>query len=190
MRRWWLLIALLLSAGVNVGILATLLAQRGHKGAGEASPPRESAPLAPAVKPNVAPLADRLGLAGETRTRFVETQERFVATMREQRFRRLQLQAELRAELLSEQPDRARIDQLTKQLGEAYGSLDRALADNILETRTLLTPAQQRQFLRFVQSRLEQLHGERPPGPGPLRNRPWPARRRFSGGGMEPLPQP
>lgn len=186
MRRWWLMIALLLSAGVNVGILATLLVQHAHKGYGGEPPPAREVGPPPVERPNVGPLADRLGLAGEARSRFIETQERFVAAMREQRFRRQQLQAELRAELVSERPDRARIDQLTKQLGEAYGSLDRALADNILETRTILTPQQQRQFLSFVQVRLDQLRGDRPPPQGPLRNRPWPPRRRFEGRGLPP----
>lgn len=184
MRRWWVLIGLLLSLGVNAGILATLGVQhfrgdrppRPENGGPPPGPPGEE--MRPEeMRPNLAPLADRLGVTGEARHRFVATQEQFVARMREQRFKVMQLQAELRAALLAERPDRDRIDALTRQLGEAYGAQDRALAESILAARDILTPAQQERFLSFVEARLHQLRGgERPPG---MRPRLWPPRRRF-----------
>ncbi|MEO8502619.1 MAG: periplasmic heavy metal sensor [Acidobacteriota bacterium] len=179
MKRWWLLIALLLSTGINVGILATLLTQHFHKPAAASS---SVSPLDGVAdvgqRPNLGPLADRLGLRGAARTRFMEMQESFVTGMREQRFHLKQLQAELRSELLSEHPDRDRIEPLTKQLGEAYGSLDRALAENILASRAVLTPEQQMQYLRFVGARLQQLRGDRPAAERPQRERLRPFRRR------------
>ena len=181
MKRWWILIALLLSAGINVGILATLLAQHLHQPVA-AAPGGASAALDAVAdvgpRPNLGPLADRLGLRGEARSKFMEMQEGFISAMREQRFHLMQLQAELRAELLSEHPDRERIEPLTKQLGEAYGSLDRALAENILASRAVLTPEQQMQYLGFVGSRLQQLRGDRPAAARPPRERLWPFRRR------------
>jgi hypothetical protein len=79
-------------------------------------PPLDRAPEE--MRPNLSPLADRLGVTGEARQRFIATQEQFVSRMREQRFRLMQLQAELRAALLAEHPDRERIDAITRQLGE------------------------------------------------------------------------
>jgi len=181
-RRWWVLIGLLLSLGVNAGILATLGVQhfRGDREprpqeGGPPPPPEEMQPEE--MRPNLSPLADRLGVSGEARRRFIATQEQFVSRMREQRFKLMQLQAELRAALLAEHPDRERIDAITRQLGETYGAQDRALAESILAAREILTPDQQERFLSFVESRLHQLRGGgRPPG---MRPRLWPPRRQF-----------
>jgi Spy/CpxP family protein refolding chaperone len=178
-RRWWILIGLLLSLGVNAGILATLGVQH-FRGRDQPRPEQGGAPpTAPEeMRPNLAPLADRLGVTGEARQRFLATQEQFVARMREGRFRLMQLQAELRAELLSERPDRSRIDATTRQLGEAYAAQDGALAESILAARDVLTPVQQERFLTFVEARLHQLRGGERALPG-MRPRLWPPRRRF-----------
>lgn len=214
MRRWWLLVALLLSVGINGGILGTLAVQHFRQPAppagpefepapprpGELEPPPEPGgpppgPAAPDLaepRPELGPLADRLGVTGESRRRFLDLQERFVAARREQRFRIVQLQAELRANLVAERPDRARVQAATQALGEAYAALDRALADNILATREILTPEQQRRFLVFVEARLRQLQAGGAPKPGlrpalrPQRPRFWPFRRRFDRAGPPP----
>jgi len=193
-RRWLVPLALLLSVGVNLGILATLGLQhwRGGHEPPPGPPPEEGAPPPGELegrRPNVGPLADRLGLVGEPRHRFIEMQERFVAGMRERRFELQSLQGALRAELVAERPDRARVEELTTRLGNAYAQLDRSLAENILASRELLTVQQQRQFLRFVESRLQQLRGgERPPI---ARARPplFPFRRPFRDA-AEPPPPP
>ncbi len=179
MRRWWILIGLLLSLGVNAGILATLGVQH-FRGGGQPRPEAGGPPPPPPeeMRPNLAPLADRLGVTGEARQRFLATQETFVARMRDGRFRLMQLQAELRAELLAERPDRGRVETITQQLGEAYAAQDRALAESILAARDILTPAQQERFLTFVEARLHQLRGGERPLPG-MRPRLWPPRRRF-----------
>ena len=93
-----MLIGLLLSLGVNAGILATLGVQhfRGDReprpqAGGPPPPPEEMQPEE--MRPNLSPLADRLGVSGEARRRFIATQEQFVSRMREQRFKLMQLQA-------------------------------------------------------------------------------------------------
>ena len=64
MKRWWLVIALLLSVGLNLGILGAIVAVRRAPQPG----PREPRPGAEAVNPAADPLprlprlADRLGL--------------------------------------------------------------------------------------------------------------------------------
>jgi Spy/CpxP family protein refolding chaperone len=177
-RRWWILIGLLLSLGVNVGILATLGLQHLRRDR-DPRPPAEAPPPPAELKPNLVRLADRLGVTGEARERFLASQEEFVERMREQRFGLMRLQSELRTELVAEHPDRAQVETLTRQLGDAYAAQDRALAENILASRDVLTPQQARLFLSFVEARLHQLRaGERPPL-GMQRPRLWPPRRRF-----------
>ena len=76
MRRWWLVIALLLSVGLNVGILAAVATRRfgpggpggqGAKQAGAANQPADPLPRLPQ-------LANRLGLEGEERRKFLDIQ--------------------------------------------------------------------------------------------------------------------
>ncbi len=78
MKRWWIVIALLLSVGVNVGILATLATRK----LASSPPPSADGPAPPPLReeareeeggsfPRVHRLADRLGLEGEQRRRFV-----------------------------------------------------------------------------------------------------------------------
>jgi hypothetical protein len=178
-RRWWIWLGLLLSLGVNAGILATLAVQHLRGGSAPQQSRNAPAPQPAAAEPrpnlpNVGVLADRLGLTGEKRRSFIEAQQVFVMHMREHRFRLVELQAELRAELVAEHPDRAKVESLTQRLGETYSALDRSLADNILTTRDLLTPEQQRRFLVFVEARLRQLR------PAAAPQRAFPPRRRFA----------
>ncbi|HEV7786074.1 MAG TPA: hypothetical protein VGQ28_12100, partial [Thermoanaerobaculia bacterium] len=73
MKRWWLVIVLLLSLGLNVGILAAVAARRlgpggpGAKAAGAANQPPDPLPRLPQ-------LANRLGLEGVERRKFLDIQ--------------------------------------------------------------------------------------------------------------------
>jgi len=192
MKRWWLAIVLLLSLGVNVGVLATIGIQRlraphsaeeplpaGPDGLGPSGPgvgpsgPGPSSPGPSGPGPNFQLLADRLRLDGERRERFIEVQQRFFETARGGRQRLERLRQELRQELVAETPDRARAEAISREMAEVTGQLERALIANILDSKELLTPVEQRQFLRLVAMRLyQQLHPERPGGPPPQRG-PW-----------------
>ena len=144
MRRWGLAIALLLSLGMNVGILAMLWTGKA-RGRPWMERPRAEAPIA-----NLERFADRLELEGETRRRFLEIQRRFFETTREERRRLQGLRAELRRALTARDPDRAAVDRILAEIAAVQPKLDRALADNVLATRELLAPAQERRFLRHL----------------------------------------
>jgi hypothetical protein len=141
-RRWWLTIALLLSLGVNAGILAVIVLGR--------LLPERAAPRAAARGAGVERLADRLGLAGEERHRFVALQERFLLDTREQRQRLAGLRRELRRRLVERHPDERRIEELVGEMSAATSALDRALVRLVLDSRKLLGPRQQREYFRFL----------------------------------------
>ena len=182
MRRWWLVIALLVSLGVNAGILATLAASGRIGGPvrplagvpagppGALGPAGEQGPRLPAAAGwRLERLADELGLAGEERERFVDLQRRMfqdgIALARE----RFALQAELRRELLAAEPDRERIETLIGEIAAVFTRLEENTASGILDTRELLDPEQERRYLRVV----AQIRALRDPGAagGPWRQR-------------------
>lgn len=168
MKRWWLVLALLLSVGVNLGILATLAVSRQR---GEPpGPPSESErgvrgpELEGRISERVHHLARELGLEGEKRERFVELQRSFIESAIRARMKVWRLQAELREQLGGPDPDRTRIDQLAQELGQAHTQLETVLIENIFATRELLDPEQQKRYLHLL-ARWRRDHGERE---GPL----------------------
>ena len=168
MRRWGLAVALLVSLGMNVGIL-TMLWMGKARARSWMERPRQQAAL-----PNLERFADHLELEGEPRQRFLEIQRNFFDTTREERRRLQGLRAELRRALTRGEPDRAAVDRVLAEMAEVQPRLDRALADNVLATRELLGPAQERRFLRVLG------HLLRPRAGPPLRR----------GRGREPPEQP
>lgn len=177
MRRWWLAIALLLSLGVNVGVLATVTLQRLRAPQGGGPPPPQLG------RPNPEAVAERLDLEGETREKFVAIQRRFFETARTEQQHLQQLRQELRRDLVAEHSDRAQAEAISREMAEVYARLETALVASILDSKEILTPDQQRRYLRLVAARLFQLRFERPPQP-PLRRPLW---RRGAAGG-EPSP--
>lgn len=177
MKRWWLILALLLSVAVNLGVLAALALGVG-RGGGEpwrerpraaalerwARGPREVSPQGgtrhPGPPRELARLADRLGLEGEGRARFLELQRELIARTLETRRARRELEAQLRRELTAAAPDRGRIDQLLGQLGDAFLAQERALAQTVLESRALLDAEQERLYLEVL-TRLRERAGHR-----------------------------
>lgn len=183
MKRWWLTIALLLSVGVNIGILATLATRRAVRPERQPPPPREE-PAPPAGPeesgqeggpPRAGRLADRLGLEGEARRRFLAVQQQFFEQTVRIRLHMTETQREVRRELMSPEPDRRKIDELLQDSARDFLSLEQALATNIFESRKLLDPAQDEEFLRIVASLRPQAAGgfgprpNRRPGPPPWR---------------------
>ncbi len=164
MRRWWLIIALLLSVGLNIGILAAIGARRaavlGGKGA---RPPVEAAN--PGDKPGADPvprlgrLADRLKLEGEPRRRFLDIQWNLYQETTRQRLRLNEVHRDLRREMSRPNPDRQRIEALLNESARNHLALERSLVNNIFATRDLLDPEQQEEYLKII-GRL------RVPGPG------------------------
>jgi Spy/CpxP family protein refolding chaperone len=176
-RSWGLALALLLSLGVNIGILATLAVRqaappdrpdRPRPAEPRPTPPRpgpgEETAEEPPLRANR--LADRLGLEGEQRRRFLRIQGRFFAETVRLRTEQAEVFRELRRELSAPEPDRQKIEELTRASARAHLGLQQAMVRNVTATREILDPDQQRLFLDII-SRLGP-----PPGLGGKPQRP------------------
>jgi Spy/CpxP family protein refolding chaperone len=161
-KRWWLVIVLLLSLGVNVGIVAALV---GHRWAGEATPKGgdKEAERLPEERPGPQPggqneevpqrivrLANQLGLEGDQRKKFISLQGSFFADTLRLRTDQAETQRELRRALGAPVPDQARIDSLLQESGNTFTALEKAMTTNVLESRKLLKPDQERKFLKLL----------------------------------------
>ncbi len=166
MKRWWVMIALLLSVGINVGILATLAFQ-------PRSPAKDATIEAPPGKPDrsaeapreerepriIRRMADELRLEGEKRAAFTQIQRTFFEQTLAARSRMARLQREIRAEVTATDPDRAALDQLLIELSAAHTDLERAFVTNLLDSRELLDGEQERRFMHFLR-RIRHVRGE------------------------------
>lgn len=148
MKPIWLWIALLLSVGVNLGVLATVGTHRFREPARWDRGPRQEGPP-------IGRAADRLGLEGENRDAFIQIQKEFFQRMEESREELETLRRQLRQELMAENPDQAAVDDLIGEMGQAYSRLDRVFVDNVLKSREILDPEQERRYLEFLE-RLQQ----------------------------------
>ncbi len=176
MRRWGLALALLLSLGVNIGILATLAVRRGAPP--DRPRPEERRPIPPGPgetteepPPRAARLADRLGLEGEQRRRFLRLQGRFFVETMRLRTEQAEVIRELRRELSAPEPDRQRIEELTRASARAHLALQQAMARNVITTRELLDPDQERLYLDFISRLGPPQRQRRPPFWQPRRPR-------------------
>ena len=190
--RWWIVMALLLSLGINVGLLLSRLWDR------PADPQHRERPME-RERPRGEDrgrmdrfewMSHELGLDSEQQELFSEHQRAFFQQTFEGRARVAQLQGELRRELVSENPDRRRLDTLLGELSTAHADLERGFVEHLLSTRELLEPEQQRQFLRLIgrlrspSSEFHRRFGGRFHGP-----RPWREPRRRSGHPEPPSPR-
>lgn len=96
-------------------------------------------------------IAGELGLEGEERTAFVERQRRFFREMVAARERFAGLQGELRRQVIAEEPDREAVDDLLVQIADAHVALERVFVDNLLDSREMLGPEQERRYMHFMQ---------------------------------------
>lgn len=156
-RNWWLVIALVLSLGINAGwILKGLMPdERGAEPAAvPAGPDAERWPERPGERRSLdgaaERIADRLELEGDRRQAFIELQVGFIEQVQEAHRRSRLTREKLRTELLADEPDRARIDELLAEANRATLDLERAFVDNVLSSRELLEPWQEERYLRFV----------------------------------------
>lgn len=144
MKRSWLILALLLSLGVNVGLVGVALVRQRPFGGRIFDRP------GPGWDPG-ARLADHLRLDGKERARFLEQQRQLAQAVRELRPRIARHERELRRELVAGNPDPARVEALQNEIADASRQLDRAFADNVLKTREILEGRAEREYLRFVE---------------------------------------
>jgi Spy/CpxP family protein refolding chaperone len=172
-RRWWVIIALLLSLGVNLGLVAAVATRKiaaRPDGPGVERPRPQD--LGGEPLPRFRRLADHLGLEGEQRRQFLDLQGQLFEETVRVRMRQAESQREVRRELVSREPDQERIDSLLQQSARDFLTLEQALAKNIVATRAILSPEQEEEYLRIV-SRI------RPPGPGGIGPQQQPPRRRL-----------
>ena len=187
MSRWWLVIALLLSVGLNVGILAAIGARR------NAPPPEARNPKTPEIAPgrDLLPLlprfADRLGLEGEDRRKFLDIQWNLYQQTSRLRLQLGEVHREVRREITRDEPDSQRIDRLLNESARIYLALERALVSNVLATRKLLDEEQERQYmmmigrLRIAGAAAEAGLGRPAPRPGILQRPQRPAEQEMRG---------
>jgi hypothetical protein len=147
-KRWWLVLVLLLSLGVNVGVLATLAVARLRPGLLQGV----QKALQPPPEKRLARLADRLDLVGEERGRFLALQRQFFAATGRDRKHLQQVYRQVRSELISPRPDTERIDRLLAESSQVYLRIERAVTTNVLETRKILKPQQEALFLELIET--------------------------------------
>jgi len=162
-RRWWLVIALLLSVGLNVGILAAIAARRINLAAGAGAKQPGAMNQPPDPLPRLPQLANRLGLEGEERRKFLDIQWNLYQETSHLRLQLGETHRNLRHELIQPQPDRAQVDRLLEESSRTYLALEKSLVNNILATRDLLGPEKEKQYLRLI----GQLRIPNPGGFGP-----------------------
>src|SRR5215210_102045 len=120
--------------------------------------------------PRLPRFADRLGLEGEERRKFLDIQWSLFQETSRLRLRMGEVHRDLRRELTRGEPDRQRVDALLAESARIYGALERVLVSNVLSTRELLGPEKEREYLELV-GRL------RVPGPGAATSFGGPGRR-------------
>jgi len=153
-KRWWLVIALLLSVGVNVGVLSILAIQRSHGPRhAKRSVVRSATPFEKA--------ADRLHLQGDKRQRFIVIHRTFFAQTRKAQARMEVLRRQLRRELSAGHPDEEKIERIVTTMGGHYAELDRMVVKTVLESRAILNRRQEQAYLKML-SRLRAAAMRRP----------------------------
>lgn len=180
MKRNLLFLALLLSVGINCGLLGMGIARHRLMGAereaAERPPERDGRDGGEGAR-----LADRLQLSGEAREGFLRLMRELALRVHAGRRQIDEARRELRHELTSEAPDRAHVETLLAGLAREQDALDRALVANVYAARELLDGPAEREYLRFVERFGAAVAGPRPPGPPPERLRPWFGGRRPRG---------
>jgi hypothetical protein len=164
-KRWWLVIALVLSIGMNLGLLIALALSS------PALVQQQQGVMRPTAPGRLQQLADRLGIEGEVRRHFIQRQRQFFAETAGPRARLPEIRREVRAELTRPHPDRARVDELLREGSDIFLMLERAVVANVLDSRAMLPPEAERKYVDLI-SRL-QLEGPGQLGRLPPAHWPW-----------------
>lgn len=139
MKRWWWIVAFVLSLGINVGILSTLALRQ-----------KEPARVTRQEPRSFEQLANRLQIQGEDRERFIALQQRFLRELRKNQKQGRRLQVQLWRELGVGEPDTARIEALVQEIGKVQGRRTELVARVVLESRDMLDRRQLRVYRRFL----------------------------------------
>jgi hypothetical protein len=163
MKRPWLIVALLLSVGINIGVLATIGLARA-RGGPRSLDRSDRPPIDRPDGPPVERLASRMGLEGESRERFVSLQREFFASFVAMKREHDEIHHQLRREVGDDVPDEERIDGLLERSARLNAQMERAFIENVVEVREILEPEQEAIYFRV----LEQMRrgGGGPRGPG------------------------
>ncbi|MCB1055558.1 MAG: hypothetical protein KDD11_08610 [Acidobacteria bacterium] len=168
MRRPWLVLGLLLSLGVNVGILATLALHRRP----EPPPAPQATTLAPGEIPEPAlrRLVERLGLEGQAASDFAQIQRGLFHALVANHRESTRVQFELRRELGSRHPDGRRLAELAERSGELFRTRQELLIDAVMKSRESLDDRQIEEYRRFLSVIGRHVDGQGP-APEALRQR-------------------
>jgi hypothetical protein len=158
-RRWWLVLALLLSLGLNVGILAAIAARRATLMARPNAARQQQGGNAGNNNPNnvdpvprLTRLANRLKLEGDQRRKFLDIQWNLYQETARLRLQLNEVHRDLRRELTHPDPDRARVEGLLNESSRIYLALEHSLVNNVFATRDLLGAEKEADYLKIVGS--------------------------------------
>lgn len=151
MRRWGLIVGLLVSLGLNVGILVTLVVLRASR---------------PPVQPEASPPFGAPSLDAPAQEQFIDGQRAFMHSLMSERREIEALRREVRRELLADTPDRARLETLVAELSERTTALERRFVDHVLHSREALDPEDERRYVEMLR-RMPELRDR----PGPMMDR-------------------
>ncbi len=212
MNRGWLSVVLLLSLGVNLGLIGTAIAHRREPGRPEDGVRAIGGPTERPLDRRVdrigeldavegervsdepseellgARLADRLELEGERRERFATSHRRMAAEIGDARREIWRVREEMRREIGAKDPDQTRLDGLLGELASAEVRLNRAFVDGILEARAGLDLDESRRLLRLMAELGPKRSTDDPRGLRPMPGGP-PFGRRFGGDRRPPAPE-
>jgi Spy/CpxP family protein refolding chaperone len=150
-------LALVLSVGINLGLIVSLALRRDRQPASEQQvvpdghglsgqrgrPPR-----------GLHQIANRLGLEGEKRQRFMTLQQQLFSQVGERRPQIARKRMELRREMVASDPDRQRIETQLEEIARLELELEKSFTRTVLDSRELLSPEQERRYTRFLATRI------------------------------------
>lgn len=158
MKLSWLWIVLAVSLGINVGILATLGVQGSDKEKGTEEKTAEAS-----LDERTGPIAERLGLEGEDREKFMQLQRGLLESTQGHREELDGMRREVRKELREDEPDRERMERLISDMAEVSAAQEREYVEMVMATREILDDEQQAMYLQFMaQARARGGEGMRP----------------------------
>ncbi len=164
--KWWLLAFLMLSIGLNVGVLTTVAIQKKHDRKQLQDPPKPSLERNRLAETRFNRLADALELEGPDREAFIQQQVLFAQEFEESRFHLRRAHAELRDLLVDPEADAATALKASEEAGRAYGEMDALLVKHVFKVRELLTPEQVSAYVRILNRIGPRVKGQSQPGRG------------------------
>ncbi len=174
MRRWGLVLLLLLSLGVNLGVAGMLLFEKARQKPPAPPPAEVPEPIGGIgggdLIGRLPRFADILGLEGQERQKFLDIHITFFQDTTRLRLLMAEAHRNLQREMSGEKPDAARVDRLLREEADVYLRLEQAFAKCVLASRQLLGADEERRYLQVVGRLRGAARGPRelapPPGEG------------------------